>query len=524
MDPIGFGCLIFMILAAVFTASLFITTSFSDAGLYNIDAYYDAIFEVYSGKSPVIDFSNQYGFYPYFFLVAFKLMGGISITKFSCIMGILSLIVFLSLLAVIWMNVKNKVLAAVGYVTLLFFMIYVPFMESPGFYFQYQPHRLIYPSLILLVACLWIRTQKRSAKKLFSALAYILGYFAIVWNTETGLVVVAAWCLFRIYGYVQQYSFKEKALYIQSIKSGFLAVVAVSGAFFSMMLITYLRSGIWTSIGDMLFVQTFFYNVGFFMLPMYIVHPWVLLVIVYALGLMQSIRDIKFFRRDKPSTCERAPLYFIISVLGMGLFSYFQGRSHNFVLVDICWSGILLVIFYTQDCIDRLPTRIHLSKQEKPLNRIHAITNIGKSILLTAFLVSYALSAPYFIATNGMLGTLCTKSNFYDNETVVNRLSFIRECAEGDENLDLLVYQPSYYYTKLGLENHTDLVSNVYWFLKSDQEEAFVWLEETEDMVFFDSKMIKYLKKYDSQRFQSILDTRFTHVGDKAGFYCYKPK
>ena len=515
-------CLFIAAAGAFCCAWLFITPSYSGMSLYNVDAYYDPIFQVYSGKAPIFDFNNQYGFYPYFFLPIFKLLGGISIFKFSVLLSLLMLISCLALLAVIWMNVRNKILALIGYGTVLFFIICFPIIVNNGYYAQYQPHRILFPSLILLNSCLWLRAKKLYSKISLSVIGYILSFLSIIWNTETGFIVLAAWCLFRIYCCLQRYSLSEKTLYIQSLKAVFFTAVSFIAAISAIKLLIYSQCGKPVSFSDMMFVQNHFYVLGFFMLPMNLFHPWLFVVFVYAVALMVSIRSIKFFRRNDKSTDERSCIYFLTAVLGMGLFSYYQGRSHDNVLINVCWPCILLTVFFTQNCFERLSRHIGEGQSDKFFKKTYFI-DISKIVIAVVLFVSFALSSPYYFKNNQTLNGMFLKSSCSQSSEEISNLSFIRQNSNGGKSIDLIIRYPGYYYTKLGMKNSTDIVSDVNWLLKSDVNKVFNWLEKTDDTVFLDERTISVLNSQDSKRLKEILKSRFTLVDSNNQIYCYRP-
>ena len=76
------------------------------------------------------------------------------------------------------------------------------------------------------------------------------------------------------------------------------------------------------------------------MLPMKLVHPWNIVVIIIMLGMVYAIS--KWYKKEMTP---KASMVFLLSVLSVGFFVYFQGRSHNWQLAQSsCMSLILLTI------------------------------------------------------------------------------------------------------------------------------------------------------------------------------------
>src|SRR6185437_4333635 len=88
-------------------------------------------------------------------------------------------------------------------------------------------------------------------------------------------------------------------------------------------------------------------------------------------------------------TGDRAPrtsLLFLISVLGCGLFSYFQGRSHPMVLLLAWWPALVLLPILLDDVLD------YLRLQPRQVLAYAAAGLMGWFMLASA--VSLAESAP----------------------------------------------------------------------------------------------------------------------------------
>ena len=69
---------------------------------------------------------------------------------------------------------------------------------------------------------------------------------------------------------------------------------------------------------------------------------------MYIIGAYLSIKCL-FNKEDKT----QSTLYFFLSILGIGLFSYYQGRSHDLVLIPVSYPSIILAGMYA----DRLLTK-----------------------------------------------------------------------------------------------------------------------------------------------------------------------
>jgi hypothetical protein len=90
------------------------------------------------------------------------------------------------------------------------------------------------------------------------------------------------------------------------------------------------------------------------MLPMEFPRPWVLVILVYLAGLTYAA-----FALGASRDVVKAKMYFLLSVLGAGLFAYYQGRSHHFVLVLVWWPCFLLLALFLDELIAYLRAGNH---------------------------------------------------------------------------------------------------------------------------------------------------------------------
>jgi hypothetical protein len=89
--------------------------------------------------------------------------------------------------------------------------------------------------------------------------------------------------------------------------------------------------------------QIYFYQLGFAMLPMKLIHPWNLVAIVYLIGLVYAAQSV-IIKNDTMNS----KMVFLLSILGFGIFVYYQGRSHDFNLFDVCFPAILIVTIFIE--------------------------------------------------------------------------------------------------------------------------------------------------------------------------------
>jgi len=91
-------------------------------------------------------------------------------------------------------------------------------------------------------------------------------------------------------------------------------------------------------LGQIVDYQKVFYAAGINLLPMPVsFHPWVIITGLYVAGIAVYIAYLQRRVVDRFSS-----MLFFMSVLGIGLFAYYQGRSHEFVLTIVAWPAVVI--------------------------------------------------------------------------------------------------------------------------------------------------------------------------------------
>lgn len=518
-------CMSACIVFALVVAGLYVTQCYYNNvnTLHHFDAYYYPVFEVYHGKTLLYDFNDLYGFYPYFIAPVLRLTGGISILRFSLVMAGLILVVNLSFFAVVWMNVKNKVIAMLGSLAAMFFGVMLPLWITEGYYLQYQPHRLLFPALITLTASLFLKEGAPRAKAVLQAAGFVLGGLSLLWNLETGIVTVAGWLLFLLYRRAFDTALTVRRFYIDAVRWVFFTVLSAAGAYLLLAAVTFARCGSWPFPADILISQGLFYGTGYYMLPMPSVHPWMMLVLFYGFALAKALRNLRFLRRGRPeSPPALAALYFMLPVVGMGIFSYYQGRSHDYVFTAILWPAGILAALFAGEYYDELTAEPRKDRPAKPLN-MRRWVNAVKAALAVVFLSAFALSLALQLHTGGHIHDVFSGQDYNDPDDMTGILRYMEDCIGEETKVDLIVQRYSYYYTKLGLKSYMPIYSSVDWFTKAQHDRVLDWLSCTPHLVILDNNLWHQLRNYDTQRFDSIINGRFERVSTYYNYLCYRP-
>ena len=108
--------------------------------------------------------------------------------------------------------------------------------------------------------------------------------------------------------------------------------------------ITFIKTGQLISLKSILFGQNVFLGSGFNMVRMKLWHPWVLIALTYGIALVITVKELKFLKNENNSEKFNKNIFiFILAILGIGVFSYYQGRSHNECFKAVLYPGIMLL-------------------------------------------------------------------------------------------------------------------------------------------------------------------------------------
>ncbi len=524
---INSGIFFFGVITVFFTSWLYISNDyfFNSYTIHHFDAYYYPVYEVFHGKTLVVDFNSLYGFYPYLMVWIFKLIGGISMYRFSIFIAVLVFINCASVGLTIWINVKNKLIALLGFLAAIFYMYIFELIVIKGYYLQYFPHRTIFPSLFILVCSLLLHTDKLKFRRILTFTGYVLCTFSLLWNLDTGFVVAAGWCLFLLYNISLIYSFKDKQFYIKCFRVICFTTISVSVAFCLIAIITYFKTGKLVEISKIMASQILFKGTGFYMLPMPLIHPWLILAVIYAIGLMKSLINLSFLREsDNEFSKTRSSLYFLLSIMGVGLFSYYQGRSHDHVFLFVVWPAILLATVFADEYFTTVKGQYKIYSQTDKSGKVKFKTDLLKLILILFVLSTFSVSFVVQFYKDKTINRLIRKDLIFDSKEVplTDNLNFIKKNILKNEKIDLIILYFTEYYSILNLQNPMPISSQVDWFTKEDYKKVIRWLEMTDHKLFIDKDISYLLMEYMPEEYSSVISRRFRLIDTFNDIKCYE--
>jgi len=411
------------------------------------DAAIFALTQVIAGKTLLSDLPSQYGLFPELIAPIFKTIGSsiFTINTFFATLQMLGLYCIASILNRFIRNTALKTMTFLCVIISTGLFLYLNEVKEE-LYMQYYPIRFICPAVALLAFSAYCINPSR---KLIVALGIISG-ISIFWNFDSGIPVLIAICATL---FVRP-AFRDSP----SIRDWFpaLSVFAIAAVvFLALMTNLRIKSGAPLQIGEAISYQKLFYGSGFMMLPMPTnFNPWQVVILGFAAGGVASLTGWR--RRSKN------PVYdflFCVSLMGLGLFTYYPGRSHIFCLMMVLWPVLIVAGILTDLVLRSLQKgRTHSSSLLLALPFI-SFASLGATTL--------AFSSDELITT-GL--TNLQRINQPKDKLVTDELNFLRATDKG-RNCLILSQRQAIYHAELNTSSPVSGPGMIETLLQKDLDE-----------------------------------------------------
>ena len=400
------------------------------------DAVIYTLSQVVAGKTLLVDLPSQYGLYAEMVAPVFRIIG-LSILKFTVLCAVLQVASLSAVFYVVQKVVREpalKISIAVA-VVMLTFETHIWLFGIDDRYFQYWPIRFLWPALAVLAFYLY--SKRRTVGR--GIVVSIIGAIGSLWNADSGLAIEIAFAAFLVSKSIffyerRRYSSPQERSHLARLLALHLAIfVLVVGAMFAYLMA---KSGHGLHLSWLFKYQRLFYGLGFMMMPTPLQpHPWMLFVATYLMGIMTAFA--LWLRRPG---AKRADLILFLSFLGLGLFLYYQGRSHVLNLFNAGWPALILAVILADGVVR--------SVRARRLQRVYLIVP-------AAVLAVILFSCISFVAGTGKLWDDAV-SAFVTRNTpadllVSDELNFIRAHSARGEPCVILARRQGLYYAATGL-------------------------------------------------------------------------
>ena len=469
--------ILYVIRTLFFFPTDIIDQSFMESYHYEFFVY--PIFKLEQGVLPGIDFKNIYGYYPYFYLLCSYLIGALNTFKITAITSCLLLVTWFCGIFYIYKVTKSKLFA---------FLLSIVFVYLTGgnwsYYLQFAPLRIITFAVLLLLAVLY--TQKQ--KKYLIFLGFTVSSLAIVWNFETGLVNLIAWTAFLSYNELKNYSIKDKYFYFSAVKYIVYAFISFTFALLIFKFLPYILFGKIANLGNILFSQSLYLKTGFMVSKINLLHPWFLPLIIYITALILVLQPLLKCEKNKD---KNLPLLLFLSIFGIGIYTYYQGRSFLENLIAVLFPAVLILPVIIQKISDF--SNIKTENIKNLFYTLHFIVfefiTFGALILIY---LTFILNVP--------------KLNHLKKEIPLQEKSqYLAELIQNKEPLIFTLYS-SYYYKALNKKDNFPQPAAVDCYLKKDYDNLFSYLDRTHTPLVLDEEQFTRLKLFYTDKFKIFIN------------------
>lgn len=207
------------------------------------------------------------------------------------------------------------------------------FNSHAATYLQYLPIRTFWPALGFCAAVWFVRTKRKTAA---AALCGVLSAIAFYWNFDSGTCASGALgAMIALDSSTCSWKPRIRRRPVFGFLAAFLAAFLLIWIWFSLWL------GEPYSFSKAFYFQNLFYRTGYFALPMPspLSGLWLPFLLVFGAGLFLGVSVWLSGRR--PGANDLLLTY--AAALGIGLFAYYQGRSHVYCLFGCVWPAAIVL-------------------------------------------------------------------------------------------------------------------------------------------------------------------------------------
>jgi hypothetical protein len=231
-------------------------------------------------------------------------------------------------------------------------------------------------------------------------------------------------------------------------------------------LFAFLRSGAWPDWGMSIKYYKLFSHNGYFMLPMPgLPHLWGIIVGVYVAAMVVALHGL--LRKENELLCRNL---FLLAVMGAGLFSYYNGRSHSYCLIPLLYVPILILTLLAD----------HILTGVKDGNRTY-YKYLPLGALGFYFCASAVPSVFTFTLSRRYLGWIhegSVASSAGAHGVHSRNIEFIRRQTKRGEKILILLGDATdgMYHAESATASVLDLPSSTDWVFKSDVNQVWDFL------------------------------------------------
>ena len=307
---------------------------------FHAHAYYNSVYNVYQGLPYTDTMTSIYGHYGLLFKIPMKLVGG-DFRMFVLMIAALGTLAHVCAFLVLELTVESRILRALGAVAAAFPVLGM----RGGYYWQVWPHRMIFPMILLLYAAILMKKQWWNVW--IGLAGYLICLLAILWNTETGVILAVAWMALFVSRCLAGGEWRIGLL----IRTVLVHAVCVAASFFGAYGIVNLynlsKHSPANTLGEFLIPllsDSYMVDILHLDLPMY---PSAYMGVI-ALFLIGTAMGISTWFYAKQKNDGQVQLIFFLSISALGRITYYVNRPSYHNLDCVSLSAVILLAYLGQ--------------------------------------------------------------------------------------------------------------------------------------------------------------------------------
>lgn len=307
---------------------------------YHAHAYFNSVYNVYQGMPYTHNVTSIYGHYGLFFKIPMKLVHG-DFRAFVLMIAGIGTLAYICAFLVLQMLVRSRVLRILAALALTFPVLGM----RGGYYWQVWPHRVIFPMLFLLYGTVILK--KKWSNLWTAAGGYLLCMLAILWNTETGLLLTVSWAGLYISRLLSRKKWKIRELFFSVGAQCAGMIFAFAGAYGIVNLYNLSKHSPMNSVRDFLIPllsDGYMTDTLHLDLPTY---PSAYMAVI-TLFLTGTALGMTGWFSGKERHCWQKEFLFLLSVGSLGCLVYYINRPAYHNLDCITMPAVIMAAYWGQ--------------------------------------------------------------------------------------------------------------------------------------------------------------------------------
>ena len=242
---------------------------------------------------------------------------------------------------VLELTVESRILRALGAVAAAFPVLGM----RGGYYWQVWPHRMIFPMILLLYAAILMKKQWWNRRT--GLVGYLICLLAILWNTETGVILAVAWMALYISRCLAGGEWRIGRLTRTVPVHAICVTVSFFGAYGLVNLYNLSKHSPANTLGEFLIPllsDSYMVDILHLDLPMY-PSAYMGVIVLFLIGTVMGI-STWFYPKQKNEG--QVQLFFFLSISALGRMTYYVNRPSYHNLDCVSLSAVILLAYLGQ--------------------------------------------------------------------------------------------------------------------------------------------------------------------------------